>query len=62
MNDQANSLMSIAFIFLSIGLSIILGAVVFDSRWIKIGLFPVAASFVLMLDIIFNKAKDEAIK
>lgn len=62
MDDRSNSIMSFAFIFLSLGLSLILGAVIYDSAWIKIGLFPVAASFVLMLDIIFNKTKDEAVK
>lgn len=62
MDDRSNSIMSFAFIFLSLGLSLILGAVICDSAWIKIGLFPVAASFVLMLDIIFNKTKDEAVK
>lgn len=57
MNDQANSLMSIAFILYSLGGFIILGASIIDRMWYAIAVSPILAGSVVLAYMLHEPLK-----
>lgn len=57
MNDQANSLMSIAFILYSLGGVIILGASIINRMWCAIAISPILAGSVVLAYMLYEPLK-----